>query len=339
MGIDESESIGLSAVACYVPEGRLTVEEIASRSGVPIAGITDRYAMKAKPVAAKDEQPSDMGLRAARAALEKAQVDPKEVSAVIVAGGGMWDYPAWPISAKIQDELGLEHAFAFEVVNGCLAGVLGIHVAQKLLVANPSATTALVVMCDKPSAFEDHTNPRSLAWWHFSDGAAAAVVRKREPRNRILSYRARTIGRLHSHVRLNQGGTVAPLLPGAVPSEHGVFMHDILQYNKELLALYGPVYKEVIDGALGASGRNLSDVRLISIAQQNRALTGALLAELGAARERVYSTIEQFGHMGACDPLLALEQSEQQGLLQRGDILILSSATAGFTWGAMVVEH
>jgi 3-oxoacyl-[acyl-carrier-protein] synthase-3 len=328
----ETPPIGIQAAACYVPKGRLTVEEIASRAGVPLEGVAQRFDMKAKPIASEEESASEMGLRAARAALEKADVDPKDVQLLIVGGTGLWDYPYWPIAAKLQHELGLEDASSFELISGCLGGVLGLRTAESFLCADVSATTAVVVTTERLSPFVDHRDLRHMPMWHLSDGATAAVVRKGETRNRLLAYKSRTIGRLHHYTR---GSWVGEDASGGVLGH----MKGILGLHKELAELFVPNYRQVIGNALEAAGRRFSDVRWLFTIQENKSLFTALLDELELAEDRVYTSIEQFGHMGSCDPLLGLVKAEEEGRLERGDIAILGASSPGFTWGALVIEH
>ncbi|MDF0589951.1 hypothetical protein [Candidatus Methanocrinis natronophilus] len=51
--------------------------------------------MERKDVAAEDEHPSEMGIRAAKEAVERAGIDPGEIDLIVYCGAGFYDYRIW----------------------------------------------------------------------------------------------------------------------------------------------------------------------------------------------------------------------------------------------------
>jgi 3-oxoacyl-[acyl-carrier-protein] synthase-3 len=77
------DTVGISAIGCYIPKKTISSEEIAQRAGIPLEVLTEKIGMQRKPIAETVEQPSSMALTASRTALEKAALDPYEIDVII----------------------------------------------------------------------------------------------------------------------------------------------------------------------------------------------------------------------------------------------------------------
>jgi 3-oxoacyl-[acyl-carrier-protein] synthase-3 len=92
----------------------------------------------------------------------------------------------------------------------------------------------------------------------------------------------------------------------------------------------------VIHEALESSGVKLSDVNLIIPHQANKRITEQVARQLGVAQDMMFSNIEKLGNTTAASIPLAIYDAQRQGRLKRGDLLVLTSFGAGFTWAAAV---
>lgn len=171
----EKETVGIASLGYYVPSGILTSEEMSQLSNIPVSVFTEKIGMEKKHIAALDEHPSDMGLKAAHNAIEQLGIAPEEINIIAYCGAGHYDYRFWSPSAKIQHKIGAKNAFAFEVKNFCNGGNLGIHICSNMLLSNPNACYALVVCSDKLSSIINYSDPNSLSSFILADGAVAAI--------------------------------------------------------------------------------------------------------------------------------------------------------------------
>ncbi len=62
-----------------------------------------------------------------------------------------------------------------------------------------------------------------------------------------------------------------------------------------------------------------------------------LLQRLGLKEEQSFY-LENYGHVQAADPILALGEATERGLLHDGDLVALLGAGTGFTWGATILQ-
>lgn len=174
----KTETVGIASIGYYIPSEILTSEEMARLANLPVSVFSEKIGIKKKPIAKKDEHPSDMGIKAALEALDKAGIAPSEIDLIAYCGVGDYDYRFWSPAAKIQDKIQAENAFAFEVKNFCNGGNLGIHICRNMLLGDSDLRNALVICSDKLSMLLDYSDQDCLSTFIMADGAAAAILKK-----------------------------------------------------------------------------------------------------------------------------------------------------------------
>ncbi|MDB9320235.1 3-oxoacyl-[acyl-carrier-protein] synthase III C-terminal domain-containing protein [Nodularia spumigena] len=334
------QTVGITSVGYYIPTGILTSQEMSKLAKLPESVFTDKIGIKQKPIAGKDEHPSDMGIKAALEAINKAKITASEIDLIVYCAAGDYDYRFWSPAAKIQDAIGAENAFAFEVKNFCNSGNLGIHICRNMLLADNDLSYALVVCSDKLSMLLDYSDVNSLSTFIMADGAAAAILKKGETSNQILSYHAITNGKLADCLKVSSAGTKFPL--GGTP------INDELNYLKvkdpqELERILSDVYLEnygkVIHKSLQKSGYLITEVDFLLTNQVKKSLSKAILASLNLKDEQTFISLPKYGHLGAVDTIFGLAKTLESKKIKPGNLVVLASSAAGFSWAALTVKY
>lgn len=337
--VPQNETVGIASIGCYIPPGIMTSDEMSRRSGIPLHVFLEKIGMEKKHVAAEEEHPSEMGIRAARDAVKKAGIDPKEIDLLVYCSAGFFDYRFWSPAARIQSSLGADNCYAFEIKNGCNGGNLGINVCKSLLLGDPEKKYGLVVCSEKLSISIDYTDPNSLSLYMMGDGAAAAILKKGEVTNRLLSYVSLTEGSTVDCVKVPFGGTRSQHPPSASEKRPSyIRIDDPAGLDRILSETYLENYVKVIKSALEKSGRTLNDVDLLLTNQVKRSLLEDILRSLDLTEDHTLTSIKDYGHMGTVDALFNLSRAMDGGRIGPGDLLVLASSGAGFTWAAMPME-
>ena len=337
----KEETVGIASIGSYIPSGVMTSEIISNSANLPLPVLTDKIGMRQKHIADKNEHPSEMGCKAALSAIEKAGISPEEVDIIAYCGAGHYDYRFWSPAAKIQAQLRAHSAFAFEIKNFCNSGNLGIHICRNLLLHDPELTNALVICSDTLSRLVDHADNSSPSLLMFADGAVAAILKKAEKTNRILSYHAMTNGSLADELKIPLGGTKVPA------AEHYDNNKERLQYvkvedNKRLEHILAKFYLEnyisVIKQSIYKSGYSIKDVDFLFTNQVKKSLFENILGTLNLNSENTFISLAEYGHMGAVDTLFCLSKILEARRIQANDIVVLASSAAGFSWAALTIK-
>lgn len=326
------ETVGILGINVYMPAGIETSAEIAAKTGLPQEVIETRFGLVHKHRAAADEHVSDMAVQAARPLLQL--VPATDIDAVIYFGSPHKDYAVWLAAPKIQHELGATRAVAFEVTAVSVGCPIAVNVARSMLLANPGWRNVLLVGASKESMLLDYSNPRSRFMFNFGDGAAAALLQRGYEHNRVLETAALSDGSFHDFVRVPAGGSKLPASPETVAArQHFLDVSDPQAMKEHLDPVSAERFIRVAREAVERSGRRPEEVRFVAMLHTKRSMFEHVMAALGVPPERqVY--LNEYGHMSAIDPLVALDLAARRQLLTPGDLVLLLSAGTGYTWAA-----
>ena len=119
-----------------------------------------------------------------------------------------------------------------------------------------------------------------------------------------------------------------------------------IQKNLHFLRMDGlPVFKwavrllkvSVID-VLAHAGLSIDQIDLWVPHQANLRIIHSLVDTLGIDREKVVINIDRYGNTSAGSIPLALDEAHQQGLIKRGDRIVICGFGAGLVWGTAIFQ-
>ncbi len=123
----------LKSIASYVPEQILSNYDLEKIIDTTDEWITRRTGIKERRIASKDENTSDLGTKAAIKAIERANLKPQDIDAILVATLSP-DYFTMPSTAcKIAANLGLNGITAFDISAACSGFIYLLEQAKALV--------------------------------------------------------------------------------------------------------------------------------------------------------------------------------------------------------------
>src|SRR6187402_1025254 len=167
----------ITGTGSYLPPRRLTNADLAAElatRGVETSDewIVERTGIRARHFAAPDVTSSDLGVEAAKNALQAAGLKASEIDLIIVATST--PDMVFPSSACIlQNKLGVHGCAAFDVQAVCSGFVYALTVADSLI-RTGAATKALVIGSEVFSRILDFKDRTTCVL--FGDGAGAVVL-------------------------------------------------------------------------------------------------------------------------------------------------------------------
>ncbi|MGH9066467.1 MAG: 3-oxoacyl-ACP synthase, partial [Acidimicrobiales bacterium] len=285
-----------------------------------------------------DQHASDLAVLAGRRLLDRADLDPGLVDAVVYFGSTWKDYPVWQAAPKVAFELGCHRAFALELDYVSCGAPVALRVARDMMVAEEDLSRVLLVAGSRESGLLDYGNQRSRFMFDFGDGAAAALVVRGHPANAVLGSHMVTDGSFWHQVMVPAGGSVAPASPATVAAgAHHIDVSDPVSMKKGLDEVSLDNFVVAARGAAKRSGHGLEDIALVCLIHLKTSMREALMDALGVDPSASVS-LEDTGHMSGVDPLFALDRAARAGRLAGGDLVLLLAAGTGYTWAATLVR-
>ena len=311
----------------YLPEKVLTNKDLSRIVETSDEWITQRTGIKERHIAADGELTSDLGVHAARAALDDAGVPIADIDLIIVATATP-DYTFPAAAVTVQEKLGMNHGAAFDLQAVC-SGFLFALTTADALIRSGQARKALVIGSETFSRILDWTDRSTCVL--FGDGAGAVVLgAESQPGWRsdrgVLSAHLRSDGRFRDKLYVD-GGPSATKTVGHLRMEgREVFKHAVTMVS------------DVIEDAFSATGFTADDVDWFVPHQANIRIIDATAKKLGIPIEKVIRTVDRHGNTSAASIPLALAAASHDGRIRKGDLLLLESMGGGFTWGAVLLR-
>jgi 3-oxoacyl-[acyl-carrier-protein] synthase-3 len=311
----------------YLPQRILTNAELARKVDTSDAWIVQRTGIHERRIAAPGELTSDMGIKAAQAALAAAGLEPQAIDLILLATATPDNtFPASAVS--IQAGLGITHGAAFDLQAVCSGFVYGLAVADGLL-RGSMFKRALVIGAETYSRILDWTDRGTCVL--FGDGAGAVVLEAqsqpgaREDRG-VLTTHLRSDGRYKSKLYVDGG-----------PASTGTVGHLRME-GREVFRHAVAMITDVIVDAFNATGYTADDIDWFVPHQANKRIIDGSAHKLGIAPEKVVVTVDKHGNTSAASIPLALAVAVADGRIKPGDLILMEAMGGGFTWGSALVR-
>src|SRR5438445_8739137 len=162
----------------YLPEREITNDMLRVKFDAAAPEFVNKMeaasGIRSRWYAPEEWATSDLAVRAARQALERAGKTADQVDLIIV-GTDSPDFMTPATSVVVQDKLGAKNAGTFDVGCACASFPTALASASGIVASNPSLRTVLVVgvyMMHKLAAEDDPL------LFFYGDGAGAAILER-----------------------------------------------------------------------------------------------------------------------------------------------------------------
>ena len=290
-----------------------TDEWIRSRTGIESRHI------------AVEETTTSMAIEAAKKALQDAKASPEELDLIIV-GTISPDHYFPSTACEIQNALGAVNATAFDISAACAGFLFGLGIVDAYMKAG-TVRTALVVGAETLSKMMDWTDRSTCVL--FGDGAGAAVVRSDE--SGIMSMVQGSDG-ARGNALTCEGRRVNN------PYKKNDTSLDYTKMNgQEVYKFAVKTVPKSIEEALLKANVKADDVKYFLLHQANLRIIEAVAKRLGQSIEKFPTNLQECGNISAGSVPVLLDHVNREGMLQKGDTIVLAGFGAGLTWGATVL--
>ena len=305
----------IAGTGSYLPATVVTNQDLEKTMDTSDEWIRERTGIRKRHLAADGEKSSDLGVAAARNAMEMAGVDASDIDLILVATAT--PDKKFPSNACIiQRQLDVHGCAAFDVQAACSGFVYGLDVANRMIQTG-GCKTALVIGCETLSRITNWDD-RSTAVL-FGDGAGAVVLQTSdEP------------GILSTHIHAD--GEFEHLLE--VPTEEAFIKMNGNAVFRKAVGTLGSIARETLE----ANGIDKSELDWLVPHQANLRIIAAAAKKLDMPMERVVVTVDEHANTSAASIPLALDTAVRDGRIQRGQLLLFEAFGGGFTWGSTLVK-
>jgi len=325
-----SRTVSIIGTGSYVPEKRLTNEDLTKIVDTSDEWITTRTGIKERRIAGKDEQTSDMATKAALNAIEQAKISREEIDLILVATATPdMLFPA--TACFVQKKIGAINAACLDISAACAGFLFAVEIAQQFITSH-TYDTVLVIGAEKLTSITNWTDRNTCVL--FGDGAGAA----------ILQHRGGSHGVISTHIGSDAQYTDILFMPGG--GSRCPITRDNADLNLNTIHMTGKeVYKQAVTAmidaakkALDQAGLSIHDIACVIPHQANLRIIEGIADRLGIPLEKFYVNLDRYGNTSAAAVAIALDEANRTGRIKAGDYVLMVVFGGGLTWASTIIE-
>ncbi len=329
----------ISGLGHYVPEHIVTNDDLSKIMDTSDTWIQERTGIKERRHIKEGDGNTTaiMGAKAARIALERANVSKNDIELIIFAtlspdmyfpGGGV----------QIQDILDMDTVPALDVRNQCSGFIYALSVADQYIKTGMYQNVLVIGSENHSGGLDMTTRGRSVSVI-FGDGAGAAVVsRSTKEGQGILSTHLHSEG-AHAEELVLMGPSMKNWVP-AIIEENPTDNIPYFPYMNGKLVFKNAVtrFAEVINEGLQANKLSSSDIDMLIPHQANLRISQFIQNKFQLSDNQVFNNIQKYGNTTAASIPIALTEAWEQDKIKEGDLVVLAAFGSGFTWASAVMR-
>ncbi|WP_312187525.1 beta-ketoacyl-ACP synthase III [Sphingobacterium sp.] len=342
----------IAGIGYYVPKNVYTNNDLTRFMDTSDEWIQERTGIQERRYADRiGETTTTMGVEAAKIAIERAHIKPKDVDFIIFATLSP-DYYFPGCAVLLQREMGMNEVGALDIRNQCSGFIYALSIADQF-VKTGMYKNVLVVGSEKHSFALDFSTRGRAVSVIFGDGAGAVVIQPTtETGKGILSTHLHSDGADAEKLAMYYPGASSGIWLDKMPEWPEQELGGLLM-TKEMLedgtafpnmdgqAVFKKAvvkFPEVIQEALVKNNLKTSDIDLLIPHQANLRISQFVQKTLGLNENQVFNNIQKYGNTTAASVPIALCEAWEEGKIKDGDLICLAAFGAGFTWGSALIR-
>ena len=319
--------IGMGA---YAPKRVLSNADLEKMVETSHEWIVQRSGIHERRIVDEGEATSDLAVRAAQQALERANLVPEDIDFIVV--GTTTPDMFFPSTGNIvQHRLGCRRVGSVDVLAACAASIYSLIMGARFIEVG-KYRRVLCIGAETLSRITDFTDRGTCVL--LADAAGAAVLEASEDGSGLLDGDLYSDGQYWDLLYMPGGGSRIPATAESVAQRQ----HYAKMKGSEVFKVAVRMFVEATSTLLQRHGVKAEDIDLFIPHQANLRIIEAASKRLNLPSEKVFVNIEKYGNTGAASVPIALCEAIEQGRVYPGAHLGMVAFGAGLTWAAAVVK-
>lgn len=270
-----------------------------------------------------DEKLEDMAIEASLKALDDAGIKAEELD-FIICSNVVNEYVTPQLSCIIQGGIGATCP-CIDINCACAGFIYALDIAESFHLSG-RVRNVLVVSAEEPTRMSDWSDRRTCVL--FGDGAGAAVL---APGDNIRSIK---LSASSATDKLWQYRLLQPT-PYITKEEKDV---PLQMKGQDVFKFAVKAAGKDISRVLEETGISPDKVGHFLLHQANIRIVNAIQEYLGEPEEKFPVNIADHGNSSSSSCPILLDECNRNGILKRGDIIVMSAFGAGFVSAAVLLE-
>jgi 3-oxoacyl-[acyl-carrier-protein] synthase III len=318
-------------IGMAVPSRVVTNNDLAKLMETSHEWIVERTGIEERRWVEPGEGGAELGAKAAREAIERAGIEPKDIDLIIYATlSPDFNFPGTGVF--VQRLLGIRDIPCLDIRQQCTGFIYGLSIADAYIRTGMYKHVLLVGSEVHSTGLDISTAGRDVAVL-FGDGAGAVVLGRASDDAHVI---------LSTHIHAD--GSEAEILWTEYPAStrHPRISAEAMAERKHYPSMNGKkVFKHAVTRmpqalmeGMVANQLKLDDIAMMIPHQANLRINQMVAKMIGLPDDRMHNNIQKYGNTTAASIPICMHEAIELGKIKPGDLVCLVAFGAGLTWGS-----
>ena len=317
-------------VGAYAPKRILSNADLEKMVETNDAWIVQRSGIRERHIADETEATSDLALKAAQQAIERANLVPEDIEFIAV-GTTTPDMIFPSVGNILQHRLGCKRVGSIDMLAACAGSIYSLSIGAQFIQTG-KYRRVLCVGAETLSKITDFTDRGTCVL--LADAAGAAVLEPSTDESGLIDFDLYSDGQYWDLLYMPGGGSRHPATHETVDKR----MHYAKMKGAEVFKVAVRMFAECTERILTRNGFTAHDVTLFIPHQANLRIIEAAARRVRLPMERVFVNVDRYGNTGAASVYVALEEALSAGRIKKGDLILIAAFGGGFAWGTALMR-
>ena len=309
-------NVTIKGTSSYLPSKILSNKEISEKVDTTDEWIFNKLGIKERRISNSEETVSEMGYLAALSVLEKTGMDKEDLDMIIVATSSP-EKISPSTACTIHHKLNIKKNIpAFDINAVCSGFVYAITLGSSLI-SSKAFKNILIIATESYSTHTDFSDQHSV---FFGDGAGAVIISESEK------------GWIYSEINSNGKGT--GMTGFVMPLDKPFIMR-----GKEVWDQAISVLPDSIESVLEGTKLTIDDIKMVVPHQPSINILKIIAEKKNIPFNKVKTVMDKYANIAGSSIPIALDESIENGEIEKGDKILLTAIGSGWTWGSLIVNY
>ena len=309
-------NVTIKGTSSYLPSKILSNKEISEKVDTTDEWIFNKLGIKERRISNSEETVSEMGYLAALSVLEKTGMDKENLDMIIVATSSP-EKISPSTACTIHHKLDIKKNIpAFDINAVCSGFVYAITLGSSLI-SSKAFKNILIIATESYSTHTDFSDQHSV---FFGDGAGAVIISESEK------------GWIYSEINSNGKGT--GMTGFVMPLDKPFIMR-----GKEVWDQAISVLPDSIESVLEGTKLTIDDIKMVVPHQPSINILKIIAEKKNIPFNKVKTVMDKYANIAGSSIPIALDESIENGEIEKGDKILLTAIGSGWTWGSLIVNY
>src|SRR5256884_1569955 len=298
----------ITGVGAFLPKRVLTNADLEKMVETNDEWIVQRTGIRERRIVDENEATSDLAVRAAQQALERANLLPEDVEFIAV-GTTSPDMIFPTVGNIVQHRLGCRRAGSVDMLAACAGSVYSLSIGSQFIQTG-KYRRVLCIGAETLSRITDFTDRGTFVL--LADAAGAAVLEPSDDERGIIDFDLYSDGQYWELLYMPGGGSRHPATKETVEAR----MHYAKMRGNEGFKVAVRLFVDCAERILARNGFTAADVNLFIPHQANLRIIEAAANPGNLPMDRVFVNVDRYGNTGAASVYVSLEEPVAGGRLK-----------------------